>query len=274
MADLVLTFRYNVNDENIYTSVWDVVNRTLSTINVVSNRIIENIDIRDIYQDIRSVFINSEQDIKVSWIRRAFIDSVDYLRTNYRSHAYHILQLKRPIENVLSLTGTIRQPFQSARSIFDYRTGSLAFTMNRGPNAYPSRYLKIPFTVGRQSAPYGVGFFTGGYVGSDDWWNNPKLDDFFRARYVSGYDKILDEVKSLIDYSASLRILENISGSVLGPGLHGRSVSGDGLSQNFSGGSSAEGGGVYGSTIRDWKKKIEMMRKELHSMYGGSFLTV
>lgn len=101
--------------------------------------------------------------------------------------------------------------------------------------------------------------------------NQNNIPNYWHISYITGFDRIPEDLMELVGIKASLEILPQIE-MVVGVansrlfGMTGSSVSIDGLSQNTS---KISGGNIFQSRIALYKEKLEKELQALKGIYKG-----
>lgn len=100
-----------------------------------------------------------------------------------------------------------------------------------------------------------------------------QIPHYWRARYLTGFEKIPMELVDFIGKLASIPIFMILGDLILGAGIANQSISIDNLSQSIGTTSSATNSG-YGARIVEIRKDLVEKRKDLKDQYRGYRFTV
>jgi hypothetical protein len=94
------------------------------------------------------------------------------------------------------------------------------------------------------------------------------IPDYWKIAYSTGFDKIPEEIITVIGKIASIFILQQMGDVILGPGISSMSLGLDGLSQSVSSTKSASNS-AFGARISVYLKDIERELKQLKDKFTG-----
>jgi hypothetical protein len=98
------------------------------------------------------------------------------------------------------------------------------------------------------------------------------IPDYWKVAYLTGFDKIPDNILTVIGKLASIFILQQLGDVILGPGISSMSLGLDGLSQSVSSTKSASNS-AFGSRISVYTKDLERELPALHDFFTGFVFT-
>jgi hypothetical protein len=94
------------------------------------------------------------------------------------------------------------------------------------------------------------------------------IPDYWRVAYCTGWDKIPEDILTVIGKYASILIFHQLGDIILGAGIANMSLSVDGLSQAIGTTSSATNAG-YGARITNYISDLKLELPRLKDRYSG-----
>lgn len=98
------------------------------------------------------------------------------------------------------------------------------------------------------------------------------IPEYWKIAYSTGFDRIPENIVTVIGKLASIFILQTIGDLILGPGISSTSLSVDGLSQSVSSTKSASNS-AFGARIQQYGKDLERELPALKDIYSGFIMT-
>ena len=191
----------------------------------------------------------------------------DFIRQEFMSWGY--IRTMYPIVYIDNLEGWINEVCQ-----ITYPKEWLSIKKQEDIAVYRNLYL-IPNTGSRNGATMTQNsLIYNGISPHLGWFGQSYIPNYWRPRYVTGWDKVPADLLDFIAKIASCNILGVLGDILYGVGITSLQVSLDGVSQSTPLTRSAQGG-LFAGRIKEYKDDIERMLPILKSKYRGiSFETL
>jgi hypothetical protein len=98
------------------------------------------------------------------------------------------------------------------------------------------------------------------------------IPDYWKVAYSTGYDRIPEDILTVVGMYASILIFHQLGDIILGAGIANMSLGVDGLSQSIGTTSSATNAG-YGARIIGYLNNLKVEMQRLHDKYTGFIFT-
>lgn len=204
-----------------------------------------------------------ENDLSIKIPRQVVSSKADWYRPDWNN--WGSIRLPYPIHYAVSmygLIGTIRQ-IQYPREWVSIDKGSddlASRMMHIVPNGSTAPFTQNAITYSGITPHLGLS-------------GQAYIPNYWEVTYITGWDKIPDDILAAIGMLAAIPILLILSDNVLGPGINSKSISIDGLSQSL-----ATSGG-YKQRIDNYQQQLvgtkgDGMIAKLRSKYKGITMTV
>ena len=135
------------------------------------------------------------------------------------------------------------------------------------------RHRRISIVPGGGASPVSSAVIFAGMTPHIGLMNMGLIADYWHVSYTTGFNKIPENIISVISKKAAIPILAMLGDLVLGAGINSKSLSIDGLSQTISSTKSGDNG-AYAARIKDMRKEMEDELKILKAMYCDFSMSV
>lgn len=215
----------------------------------------------DIAQHILSAQTLVESMFSIKLTKQVIEENRDYIRQEFMSWGY--IRTMYPIDFIDNLEGWINDICQ-----LTYPKEWLSIKRIESVAIYRNIYL-IPNTGSREGAVMtNNSMIYNGISPHLGWFGQTYIPNYWRTRYVTGWDKIPADLMDLVGKIAAINILAIIGDVLYGIGLSSISISLDGVSQNTPLTRSAAGG-LFAGRIKTYSDQINQMLPALKSKYRG-----
>lgn len=181
-----------------------------------------------------------------------------FLRENYTEWGY--IKTNYPIVCVSSVEGFIG----SVRQI-TYPESWLSIAKNN--DDLKGRRISIVPNQGVGGTVDHAAVFAGSYA-SLGYFGSRNIPDYWTVKYITGFEKIPDDLSKVIGYKAAIPIYTMLGNLVIGAGIANTSLGLDGLSQSIGTTQSAENS-AYSATIKDYQDQLKLMMPSIINKYKG-----
>lgn len=210
-------------------------------------------------------YINAATQAVEGWLnlkvkKQIVEENLSYHYNDFCSWGY--IPVSYPIIEAKSLTGFIGNIEQVV-----YPAEWLSVKKSTDPTAMQRNIYLVPTSGQAQhnSVVYS------GIVPNAGWLARANIPNYWTVRYVSGFDRIPEDLLDYIGKLAAINIFHQLGDIILGAGIASQSIGIDGLSQSISTTSSATNAG-YGARITGYISDLKTSKAELKNKYDGMIL--
>lgn len=256
MGSLTLNIRFNRN-EGLALSPSELIDLYLAGIPLCYPDGTK-ITMDSIKQKILNAQKQVENYLSVKLKKQVIWESHDFIRNEFTSWGY--IKTVFPITEPLKLNGHINEVKQTS-----YPKDWISVKRGNDKTKFRNLYL-IPNTKGgatmtNHSLVYSgitphLGFFGTNYI-----------PNYWRVKYITGWDKIPIEIVSVIGKFVAVQILAIAGDLVFGAGIGNQSISIDGISQSYS--TTKGNQGAFGGRIKQYTEELVNELKDLRAEYYG-----
>jgi hypothetical protein len=259
MPNLTLSIQYNKNT-NAAISPTELRERYLFGIPVCSGdgRKMSNSAIE---QHILSAQTKVENMFSVKLNKQVIEENRDFIRQEFMSWGY--IRTMYPIVYIDNLEGWINDICQ-----ITYPKEWLSIKKQESVAVYRNLYL-IPNTGSKNGATMTQNsLIYNGLSPHLGWFGQSYIPNYWRPRYITGWDKIPADLMDFMAKIASINILSVLGDILYGVGITSLQVSLDGVSQSTPLARSGQGG-LFSGRIKQYIDDLERMLPDLKSKYRG-----
>lgn len=259
MPNLTLSIQYNKNT-NAAISPTELRERYLFGIPVCSGdgRKMSNSAIE---QHILSAQTKVENMFSVKLNKQVIEENRDFIRQEFMSWGY--IRTMYPIVYIDNLEGWINDICQ-----ITYPKEWLSIKKQESVAVYRNLYL-IPNTGSKNGATMTQNsLIYNGLSPHLGWFGQSYIPNYWRPRYITGWDKIPADLMDFMAKIASINILSVLGDILYGVGITSLQVSLDGVSQSTPLARSGQGG-LFSGRIKQYVDDLERMLPDLKSKYRG-----
>lgn len=259
MPFLKLIISYNKN-ENLAISPSDLIENYLFGIPMCSNdgRRLSN-------QAIKQHILNAQQSVEnflnVKLTKQVIEESRDFVREEFNSWGY--IRTFYPINYIDNLYGYINDVCQVTYPkewLSIKRSESVA--VYRNVHLIPNSGSSSGATMSQHSVVYnGISPHLG-------WFGKTFIPNYWRMRYVTGWDKIPNDIIDYVSKLAAVNVLGILGDIIYGVGLTSISISLDGVSQNTPLTRSSSGG-LFSGRMKQYIDDLQRDHSILRLKYRG-----
>lgn len=197
--------------------------------------------------------------IKIS--KQVIEESKNFIRQEFVSWGY--IQATYPVRTIDNLQGWINGVCQ-----INYPKEWLSLKKTDEVAMFRNIYL-IPNTGSSSGAKFtSNSIIYNGISPHLGWFGKEYIPNYWRFRYVTGWDKCPDDLKDLIGKFAAINVLAIIGDILYGVGMTSISISLDGVSQNTPLTRSGQGG-LFAGRIKLYTDQINEMMPAIKQKYRG-----
>lgn len=259
MPNLTLSIQYNKNT-NAAISPTELRERYLFGIPVCSGdgRKMSNSAIE---QHILSAQTKVENMFSVKLNKQVIEENRDFIRQEFMSWGY--IRTMYPIVYIDNLEGWINDICQ-----ITYPKEWLSIKKQESVAVYRNLYL-IPNTGSKNGATMTQNsLIYNGLSPHLGWFGQSYIPNYWRPRYITGWDNIPADLMDFMAKIASINILSVLGDILYGVGITSLQVSLDGVSQSTPLARSGQGG-LFSGRIKQYVDDLERMLPDLKSKYRG-----
>lgn len=257
MSETVLNISFNKNDglvinpsELIESYLWGIPLEDING-NRISNSTIRNL--------ILSSQKKVEQTFSIILNKTVIEESRDFVREEFNVWGY--IRSMYPVFHIEDLKGYINNVCQ-----INYPKEWLSIKKNTNVANYRNIYI-IPNTGDGATMTQNSLVYNGisPHLG---WFGQKFIPNYWRLKYITGWDKIPDDLLNLIAKLASCEILSILGDIIYGVGITSIQISLDGVSQNtpLSRGSQ---GGLFAGRIKQYMDDMNSSIETMKYIYRG-----
>ena len=259
MPNLKLKIQYNINTELIMSPT-ELIENYLFGIPMCSN------DGRKMSMDAISQHIQNAQEqveslFSIKLRKQVIEENRDFNRQEFMSWGY--IRTMYPIVCIDNLEGWINDVCQ-----ITYPKEWLSKKEQSDVAVYRNLYL-IPNSGSRGGAKMSQNsVIYNGISPHLGWFGQSYIPNYWRARYVTGWDKVPSDLFDFISKLAALNVLAVIGDVLYGIGISSIQISLDGVSQSTPLTRSSQGG-LFSGRIKTYLEELDRMMPALKSKYRG-----
>jgi len=214
-----------------------------------------------ILQHIKNAQVQVENLFNIKLCKQVVEENRDFNRQEFMSWGY--IRMTYPINYIDNLEGWINDVCQ-----LTYPKEWLSIKKQNEVAIYRNVYL-IPNTGSRSGASMTQNsLIYNGLSPHLGWFGQSYIPNYWKATYVTGWDKIPADLFDLVSKIASLNVLSIIGDILYGVGITSIVVSLDGVSQNTPLTRSSQGG-IFSGRIKQYIEDINNNMESLKSKYRG-----
>lgn len=259
MSKLQLKILYNKNSD-VVISPSELRDKYLFGIPMCSNdgtKMSES----SLAQHILAAQTQVENLFSVKLKKQVIEETIDFDRQRFLSWGY--IRTMYPIDYLDNLQGWINDICQ-----VNYPREWLSIKRTENVATFRNIYL-IPNTGSRNGATMtNNSLIYNGISPHLAWFGQTYIPNYWRPRYITGWDKVPADLLDLIAKIAACNILAVIGDVLYGPGITSLQVSLDGVSQSTPLTRSSQGG-LFSGRIKQYVDDINAMMPALKSKYRG-----
>lgn len=261
MATLRLKIRYNKNMEMILSPT-ELRENYLFGIPISSSDNEERLSSSSLMQYIISAQSLTENLFNVKFIKQVIEENRDFNRQEFMSWGY--IRTTYPIDYIDNLEGWINDVCQ-----ITYPREWLSIKKIEKVAVYRNVYL-IPNTGSRDGATMTQNSLVyNGLSPHLGWFGQNYIPNYWRPRYVTGWDKTPADLLEFVSKAAAVNFLGVIGDVIYGVGISSLNISLDGVSQNTPLTRSAQGGLFQGRIKQYIDDMNDRLLPILKSKYRG-----
>lgn len=202
-----------------------------------------------------------ENLFSIKLTKQVIEENRDFIRQEFMSWGY--IKTMYPISYIDNLEGWINDVCQ-----ITYPKEWLSIKRNSSVAIYRNIYL-IPNTGSKEGAHMtNNSLIYNGISPHLGWFGQSYIPNYWRTRYVTGWDKIPADLFDFVAKLAAINVLAIIGDVLYGIGLTSISISLDGVSQNTPLTRSAQGG-LFAGRIKTYIDQMNEILPILKSKYRG-----
>lgn len=259
MPALRLKIQYNVNTEMIMSPT-ELIENYLFGIPMCSNDG-RKISLNSISQHILDAQSRIEGLFNIKLTKQVIEENRDFVREEFMSWGY--IRTSYPVAYIDNLEGWINDICQTT-----YPKEWLSIKKQNDVSIYRNVYL-IPNSGSREGATMSSkSVVYNGISPHLGWFGKTYIPNYWRLRYITGWDKVPSDLLALISKIAAINVL-NVLGDILyGVGLTSIQLSLDGVSQSTPLTRSSSGG-LFSGRIKTYIDEINQNLPYLRTKYRG-----
>jgi hypothetical protein len=259
MPSLRLKIQYNKNMETIMSPT-ELMENYLFGIPMCSNDG-RKMSMSAILQHILSAQATIESLFSIKLTKQVIDENRDFIRQEFMSWGY--IRTMYPIVFIDNLEGWINDVCQ-----ITYPKEWLSIKKQADVAIYRNVYL-IPNTGSKEGATMTQNsLIYNGISPHLGWFGQTYIPNYWRMRYITGWDKIPADLFDFIAKLAALNVLAIIGDVLYGIGVTSINISLDGVSQNTPLARSAQGG-LFAGRIKTYIDEMNRTLPALKSKYRG-----
>ena len=259
MPSLRLKIQYNKN-EDLIMSPSELVENYLFGIPLCSNDG-RKMSMSAIKQHIKSAQTTVENLFSIKLTKQVIEENRDFIRQEFMSWGY--IRTMYPIDYIDNLEGWINDVCQ-----ITYPREWLSIKKIEAVAVYRNIYL-IPNTGSKEGATMTQNsLIYNGISPHLGWFGQTYIPNYWRTRYITGWDKIPADLMDFIAKYAALNVLAIIGDVLYGIGVTSIQMSLDGVTQNTPLTRSSNGG-LFGGRIKLYIDETNRVMNDLKSRYRG-----
>lgn len=259
MPSLRLKIQYNKNMEMIMSPT-ELMENYLFGIPMCSNDG-KKMSMSSISQHIISAQTTIESLFSIKLTKQVIEENRDFIRQEFMSWGY--IRTMYPIDYIDNLEGWINDVCQ-----ITYPKEWLSIKKIEAVAVYRNIYL-IPNTGSKEGATMTQNsLIYNGISPHLGWFGQTYIPNYWRTRYITGWNKIPADLFDFIAKMAALNVLAIIGDVLYGIGITSIQISLDGVSQNTPLARSAQGG-LFAGRIKTYVDEMNRMMPALKSKYRG-----
>lgn len=259
MSKLSLEILYNRNMEMVI-SPEELLNNYLFGIPMCSNDG-RKMSKESIIQHIQSAQTQVENLFNIKLTKQVIEENRDFNRQEFMSWGF--IRTMYPINYIDNLQGWINDVCQ-----IQYPREWLSIKKQEDVAVYRNVYL-IPNTGSREGATMTQNsLIYNGISPHLAWFGQTYIPNYWRMRYITGWDKIPADLLEFVAKIAAMNVLAVIGDILYGIGLTSVQITLDGVSQSTPLTRSSSGG-LFGGRIKTYIDDLERMLPILSSKYRG-----